>query len=52
MLYYSEVDIEVSDTSIETAKFNDCRGLSKDVRDANNVLATIQEKARFPHKDG
>jgi len=39
MLGCSEVDIEVSDTDMESMESNDCREISKDNRDANNVLA-------------
>ena len=41
MLYYSEVDIEVSDTSIETVESNNCREVLEDNRDANRILAMI-----------
>ena len=47
-----ELDMEVSDTSMETAESNDCRGLLKDDRDTNGVLITMQGRARFSHKDG
>ena len=52
MLDYSELDTEVSDAGMETAESNDCRGVSKKNRDANGVLAMIQEGARFSCKDG
>ena len=52
MLDYLELDIEVSDVDMETVKFNDCRGMSRKNRDTNGVLATMQEGARFFHKDG
>ena len=39
MLGHPEIDMEVSDAGMETAKFNDCRGVSKKDRDANGVLA-------------
>jgi len=52
MLDHSELDMEVSDVDMETMESNDCRELSKRDRDANSVLATIQEGARFSCKDG
>ena len=51
MLGHSEIDTEISDVGIETVKYNDCRGVSEDDRDANCVLAVTQERARFSHKD-
>jgi len=47
----SEVDIEVSDTGMETVESDDCREMLGDNIDANGVLAMMQEKARFSHKD-
>jgi len=41
MLGHSEVDIEVSDASIEAVESNDCRKMSKYDRDTNSVLAVI-----------
>jgi len=41
MLGYLELDIEVSDIDIETTESDDCRGLSRNDRDANGVLVTI-----------
>jgi len=52
MLGHSELDTEVSDAGMETAESNDCRGVSKKDGDANGVLATMQEGARFSCKDG
>ena len=52
MLGHPELDTEVSDTGIETAESNDCRGVSKKDGDANGVLAAMQEEARFSCKDG
>jgi len=52
MLGRLELDIEVSDASMETVESNDCRGMSKKDGDANGVLATMQEGARFSCKDG
>ena len=39
MLGHSELDMEVSDASMETTESNDCRGVSKKDRDANGILA-------------
>jgi len=44
--------MEVSDTGMETAESDDCRGMSKKNGDANGVLATMREGARFSCKDG
>ena len=52
MLGHSELDMEVSDVDMETAESNDCRRVSKKDRDANGVLAAMQEGARFSCKDG
>ena len=52
MLGHLELDIEVSDAGMETAESNDCRGMSKKDGDANGVLATTREGARFSCKDG
>jgi len=52
MLGHSELDTEVSDTGMETMESNDCRGVFRKNRDANGVLATMQEEARFFYKDG
>ena len=51
MLGRSELDTEVSDAGMETTESNDCRGLSKKNRDANGVLATMHEEARFSCKN-
>jgi len=47
-----ELDTEVSDTGMETVESDDCRGMSRKNRDTNDVLATIQEGARFFCKNG
>jgi len=47
-----ELDMEVSDTGMETAESDDCRGLSKKNRDTIGVLATMREEVRFSCKDG
>ena len=52
MLGRPELDTEVSDTGIETAESDDCRGVSKKDGDANGVLAATQEGVRFSCKDG
>ena len=52
MLGHPELDTEVSDTGMETAESNDCRGVSKKDGDANGVLAATREGARFSCKDG
>jgi len=52
MLGRSELDAEVSDAGIETAESDDCRGVSKKDGDANGILATTREGARFSCKDG
>jgi len=52
ILNHSEIDTEVSDVSMETAEFNDCREMLGDDGDANDMLAMTQEEARFFCKDG
>ena len=52
MLGCPELDAEVSDTGMETAESDDCRGMSKKDGDANGVLAVMREGARFSCKDG
>jgi len=52
MLGDLDLDKEVLDAGIETVESNDCRGVSKKDRDANGVLAAIQEGVRFSYKDG
>jgi len=52
MLGHLELDAEVSDTGMETAESDDCRGLSKKDGDANGVLAAMHEEVRFSCKDG
>jgi len=39
MLGHSEIDIDISDRDMETAESDDCRGMSRDGRDVNSVLA-------------
>jgi len=52
MLGHLELDMEISDTGMETAESDDCRGMSRKDRDANGMLAVTQEEARFSCKDG
>ena len=40
MLGCLELDMNVSDADIETTESNDCRGILRNNRDANGVLAT------------
>ena len=51
MLSHSELDTEVLDIDMETAKSDDCREMSRDNRNTNGMLAVIQEEVRFFHKD-
>jgi len=51
MLGHSELDMEVLDAGMETAESDDCRGVSGKNKDANGVLAAMQEGARFSCKD-
>jgi len=52
MLDHSEVDMEISSAGIETMESNNCREMSEDDSSANRVLAIIQERTKFFHKDG
>jgi len=52
MLGRLELDMEVSNAGMETAESDDCRRVSKKDGDANGVLATTREGARFSCKDG
>ena len=47
MLDCSELDTKVSDAGMEPVESNDCRGVSRRNGDANGVLATMRERARF-----
>jgi len=51
MLGCLELDMEALDTSMETVKSSDCRKMSKNNGNANGMLATMQEEARFSYKD-
>ena len=37
----SEINMEVLDTDMETTESNDCKGLSRDNRNTNGILAII-----------
>ena len=52
MLDHLELDIEVSDAGIETTESDNCREVSRKDRNANGVLAVMQEGVRFSCKDG
>ena len=52
MLGHSEINTEVLDAGMETADSDDCREISRNDRETNSVLATMQERARFSHKYG
>ena len=52
MLDRPELDMEVSNAGMRTVESDNYRGLSKKDRDANGVLAMMQEGARFFCKDG
>ena len=41
MLGCSEIDMEISNTGIETTDSNDCRKISRDDEDANSMLAMM-----------
>ena len=52
MLGHSELDIEVSDVGIETVESDNYRGMSRNDKDTNGVLAVMWEEVRFSYKDG
>jgi len=52
ILGHLELDIEVLGTGMETVESNDYRRMPRKDRDANGMLAVMQEGARFFHKDG
>jgi len=52
MLDHLELDIEVSDAGMETTESDNCREVSRKDRNANGVLAVMQEGVRFSCKDG
>ena len=41
ILGYSEINMEVSDTGMETIDFNDCREMSRDDGDTNGMLTMM-----------
>ena len=51
ILGHLELDIEVSDAGMETAKSNNCKGILESNRDANSMLAAMWEGVRFSCKD-
>ena len=51
ILGHLELDIEVLDAGIETTESDNCKGMSRSNRDANSMLATMQEGAKFSCKD-
>ena len=51
MLGFLELNMEVSNAGMETPESNNYIGISRNDGDANGVLATIQEGARFSYKD-
>ena len=51
MLGCSELDMKVLDAGMETTGSDNCRRVSRKDGDANDVLATTQEGARFSCKD-
>ena len=51
MLGYLKLDMEVSDVGMETTESDNCREMLRNDRDANSVLATMWEGARFFHKN-
>ena len=46
-----ELDAEISDASMKTMESNDCRGILRNDRNANGMLAIIQEGVRLSYKD-
>ena len=52
MLGCSETNIEISGVGMKTVESNDCREVLRNDGDANSVLATMWEGARFSCKDG
>ena len=51
ILGHLELGTEISDADIETVESNDYREMSRSDGDTNEVLAAIQEEARFSYKD-
>ena len=50
MLGHLEINMKVSDADMKITESNDCKEILRDNRDANGVLATIQERAKFSSK--
>ena len=48
---YSEIDMEVSDNSVETAEFSKYREVSTVNKIFNNILAITYSRTWFFHKD-
>jgi len=44
MLDHLEIDMEISDAGMETMESNDCREMLRNNRDANSMLAAMQER--------
>ena len=52
MSSHSKLDMEISDTDMETTESNNYRGISRSDGNANSVLAMMWGGARFSYKDG
>ena len=52
MLGHLEINMKVSNADMKITESNDCKEILRDNRDANGVLATMQERERFSYKDG
>ena len=52
ILGYLKINTEVLDTGMKTAGSDDCREILEDNKNGNSMLAIIQKRARFSHKDG
>lgn len=52
MLDYSGIDMEVSDDSVETAEFSECRKVLRVDKILNSILAAIYSRTWFSYKDG
>ena len=51
MLEHSEIDMKISSVGMKTTESDNCREMLGDDRDANRMLATIQERVKFSCKD-
>ena len=47
MLGCSEVNIKILNANMKTVEFDNCREISENNRNTNNILVIIQEKAKF-----